>query len=248
MSLITISNNTILLQVKKYWFENVIFILLLFYTLFYFTPSSYGKALETMGIPNDGLFFGTPQAVRSDEWVVWTPYLQALVNNNFHRFNAYSIYHEDFRNFNALPIYDWALIFKPQFWSFLIAEPARAFFFPSRLFNCHFHYWLETIHSKNIKPLSLCLIWCCYWFFIIIIFFRIYPDYLDHHGANYRILPLANVSAVHLEAKFDQLLCTFNLCNYCLVSFTHLPPFSCLLRLSRHSAFRRLSNQLFLEY
>ncbi|MEQ1637408.1 MAG: hypothetical protein ABL903_12005 [Methylococcales bacterium] len=152
MSLITISNNTVLLHVKKYWFENVIFILLLFYTLFYFTPSSYGKALETMGIPNVGLIFGAPQAVRSDEWVVWTPYLQALVNNNFQRFNAYSIYHEDFRNFNALPIYDWALTFKPQFWSFLIAEPARAFSFHHGFLIATFIIGWKQFIAKILSP------------------------------------------------------------------------------------------------
>lgn len=112
---------------RKYSFEIILLIMLLLYTWLYLTPSSYGKALEILGIPNDGLIYGNPQAVRSDEWSVWTAYLQALVNNDFQRFNANSIYHEDFRNFNALPIHDWALIFKPQFWSFLLFEPARAF-------------------------------------------------------------------------------------------------------------------------
>ncbi|NOT84760.1 MAG: hypothetical protein HOP02_08290 [Methylococcaceae bacterium] len=152
MNLTITLSNTILFYVKKYWFENVIFILLLFYTLFYFTPSSYGKALEMLGIPNTGLIFGTPQAARSDEWAVWTPYLQALVNNHFQRFNAYSIYHEDFRNFNALPIYDWALFFKPQFWSFLIAEPARAFSFHHGFLIAAFIIGWKQLIEKIMLP------------------------------------------------------------------------------------------------
>ncbi|MCF7970601.1 MAG: hypothetical protein K9L22_05485 [Methylococcaceae bacterium] len=114
---------------NKYSFESAIFIGLSFYTFFYFTPSSYGYALSLLGMPGEGLIFGTPQPVRSDEWAVWTPYLQSLVNNNFSRYNFLSIYHEDFRNFNALPIFDWAMVFKPQFWSFFIMSPARAFSF-----------------------------------------------------------------------------------------------------------------------
>ena len=102
---------------------------LLIYTGFYCTPSSYGYVLSKLGMHEEGLYFGNPKRVRSDEWAVWTPYMQSLVTNGFERFNKYSIYHEDFRNFNALPIYDWALVFKPQLWSFLVLEPARAFSF-----------------------------------------------------------------------------------------------------------------------
>ncbi|MEE9338682.1 MAG: hypothetical protein V3U87_11435 [Methylococcaceae bacterium] len=115
--------------IKKYPFEFFIAISLLIYTGFYCTPSSYGHVLSLLGMDEEGLYFGYPKRVRSDEWAVWTPYMQGLVANDFERFNKHSIYHEDFRNFNALPIYDWALIFKPQLWSFLVLEPARAFSF-----------------------------------------------------------------------------------------------------------------------
>jgi len=116
-------------MINKYSFESAVFIGLFFYTFFYFTPSSYGYALSLLGLPGEGLIFGTPKPIRSDEWAVWTPYLQSLINNNFSRYNFLSIYHEDFRNFNALPIFDWAMVFKPQFWSFYIMSPARAFSF-----------------------------------------------------------------------------------------------------------------------
>jgi hypothetical protein len=144
--------NSFWLYPKKYWFESVILILWFFYTYFYFTPSSYGIALNILGIPNDGLILAQPQAIRSDEWAVWTPYLQALVNNHFQRFNEYSIYHEDFRNFNALPVYDWALFFKPQFWLFLIAEPARAFSFYHGFLIAAFVIGWKRLLEKVLKP------------------------------------------------------------------------------------------------
>lgn len=152
MNLSNASTQPRFLQLKHYWFECLILLLLALYTGFYCTPSSYGMALNMLGIPNDGLILGTPKAVRSDEWSVWTPYLQALVNNHFQRFNAYSIYHEDFRNFNALPIYDWALLFKPQFWSFLIAEPARAFSFHHGFLIATFLIGWKQLIAKIIQP------------------------------------------------------------------------------------------------
>jgi hypothetical protein len=152
MSLATTASNAVSVCVKKYGFESSIFVLLVLYTLFYCTPSSYGVALKSLGIPNNGLIYGTPKPIRSDEWAVWTPYLQSLVNNHFQRFNALSIYHEDFRNFNALPIYDWALFFKPQFWSFLIAEPARAFSFHHGFLIATFIIGWKQLLEKILQP------------------------------------------------------------------------------------------------
>ena len=77
------------------------------------TPSSYGALLDTLGASGEGLVVGEPREIRSDEWAVWTPYIQATVNNDFQRINETSIYREDLRNFNGLPLLDWALFFKP---------------------------------------------------------------------------------------------------------------------------------------
>lgn len=91
------------------------------------TPSSYGLVLSMFGMNGEGLLWGKPRAIRSDEWAVWTPYFQSVVNNDFSRFNQLSLYNEDFRGFSALPIYDWALFFKPLLWPFLIFSDAYAF-------------------------------------------------------------------------------------------------------------------------
>jgi len=116
-----------LMYFAKYRFELFLFVCLVGYGLLYLTPSSYGLALNLFGMPGEGLLWGKPRGIRSDEWTVWTPYMQSLVNNGFGRFNELSMYREDFRGFNALPIHDWALFFKPQMWPFLVFEPARAF-------------------------------------------------------------------------------------------------------------------------
>jgi putative flippase GtrA len=97
------------------------------YTVFCLSPSSYGLALQEVYGGNLGLLIGSPKALRSDEWAVWTPYIQIAVNNGFSRINETSPYLEDLRNFNALPLLDWALIFKPQLLGFFVLDPAWAY-------------------------------------------------------------------------------------------------------------------------
>jgi putative flippase GtrA len=97
------------------------------YTVFCLSPSSYGNAFQEMLGRKLGLLLGSPKGLRSDEWAIWTPYIQIAVNNGFSRINETSPYLEDLRNFNALPLLDWALVFKPQFLGFFILDPAWAF-------------------------------------------------------------------------------------------------------------------------
>ncbi|EOW9268813.1 TPA: hypothetical protein PX805_003272 [Vibrio cholerae] len=108
-------------------FDFFCLLLLIPITLFALTPSSYGAALSLFGFEGEGLLLGKPREIRSDEWAVWTPYIQMAVLNGFDRFNELSTYHHDLRGFNAVPLADWALIFKPLMWPFWIFEPARAF-------------------------------------------------------------------------------------------------------------------------
>ena len=58
------------------------------YTALALTPSSYGKALELLGLdPHQGLILGTARAIRSDEWMGMTPYFQIAVANQFGSIN-----------------------------------------------------------------------------------------------------------------------------------------------------------------
>ena len=114
-------------MLQRHLFESAVLFLFLIYSVLYLTPSSYGLVLDLFGYGGEGLLWGTPRPVRSDEWVVWTPYLQSVINNDFSAFNQYSMYQEKFRAFVALPVADWGIIFKPYFWPFFMAGPARAF-------------------------------------------------------------------------------------------------------------------------
>ncbi len=92
------------------------------------TPSSYGVVLRQLGAEDVGLIWGTPQPIRSDEYAVWTPLIQVAVHNEGARHNRTSPYGEDLRNFNALPLKDFALPLKPAMWGFFSPlDPARAF-------------------------------------------------------------------------------------------------------------------------
>jgi hypothetical protein len=108
-------------------FIGIVLIFAALYAALQFTPSSYAIVLHAIGISDDGLVFGLAKPVRSDEWAIWTPYVQIAVNNGFARVDTLSPYGEDLRNFNALPLADWGLVFKPQLWAFFLLSPAAAF-------------------------------------------------------------------------------------------------------------------------
>lgn len=99
----------------------------LVYTAFNWTPSSYGRVLAGILAPEAGPVLGLPQFIRSDEWAILTPQVQAAVRNDFKRVNETSSYREDLRNYFMPPLRDWGLLFRPQAWLFFITSPATAF-------------------------------------------------------------------------------------------------------------------------
>lgn len=112
---------------KRYLFPTVLIAFGIIYVGNTWSPSSYGCALNILGSPREGLILGSPRAIRSDEWAVFTPMVQALVNNDFGRINKTSFYNEDMRNMFALPIADWGMLFKPTLAAFFILDPAHAY-------------------------------------------------------------------------------------------------------------------------
>jgi hypothetical protein len=111
----------------RYGFPAAVLICAALYAALQLTPSSYTLVLHLIGVSDTGLVFGMPQEGRSDEWAIWTPYFQIAVQNGFARIEHISPYEADLRNFNCLPLWDWALIFKPQMWAFFVMPPAPAF-------------------------------------------------------------------------------------------------------------------------
>ena len=61
------------LELDKFdWF---CLLLLVPITVLAITPSSYGIVLSMFGHGGEGLLWGSPRPIRSDEWSVWTPYM-----------------------------------------------------------------------------------------------------------------------------------------------------------------------------
>jgi hypothetical protein len=108
------------------------------YTAFRMTPSSWGMVLKAIGARGAGPMLGVSRDVRSDEWAILTPQVQAAVRNRFQRFNKTSFYDEDLRNLFMPPLKDWGLIFRPQSWLFFITPPAIAFSAYWAYFMCLF--------------------------------------------------------------------------------------------------------------
>jgi hypothetical protein len=93
------------------------------------SPSSYAIVLQQFGVVETGVVAGLPRVERGDEFAWQTPLLQMTVRSGFQRFDRTPPYFEDLRSLYGMPIRDWALVFKPQFWLFFVAPPAVAFSF-----------------------------------------------------------------------------------------------------------------------
>lgn len=121
-----------------FWFLSVVALCGIIYASCGWTPSSYGLAFQFLGAQGAGPVAGSSQSIRSDEWAIETPYFQAAVRNRFRRYNETSFYDEDLRNYYALPLADWSLIFKPQLWAFFVLPPAPAFSIYFAILMCGF--------------------------------------------------------------------------------------------------------------
>lgn len=118
-----------LLPGQKRVLAGIVALLCILYVAFALTPSSYSLAYEYLGLAPQNPVLGSARMIRSDEWIVFTPYIQIAVNNDFGQFNAHSPYHESLRTFQALPLLDWGLLFKPYHWAFFVLPAANAYSF-----------------------------------------------------------------------------------------------------------------------
>lgn len=107
------------------------------YVALAWSPSSYGAAFDDFGVERAGLVAGVPRPIRGDEFRRWTPFMQIAANNGFERINETSVYREDLRNVEGLPLADWGIAFKPSFWPFFVFDPAHAFSF-------HHAFWIAA--------------------------------------------------------------------------------------------------------
>jgi hypothetical protein len=119
--------NVIKAKAARHPFIAIVLAICAAYALIGLTPSSYSRVLDAIGVKDNGLLLGTPHQFRFDEYSIVTPLIQIAVNNGFKRINATSPYREDMRSFLSVPLLDWALPFKPQFWAFFILPAAAAY-------------------------------------------------------------------------------------------------------------------------
>ncbi|MBH1508397.1 hypothetical protein I5U60_12315 [Stenotrophomonas maltophilia] len=137
----------------------IVALLCVLYVGFALTPSSYSLAYEYLGLAPQHPLLGSARYVRTDEWMVFTPYIQIAVNNDFGPVNAHSAYHESLRTFQALPLLDWGLLFKPYHWAFFVLPAANAysffFMFMAMAFLCG---WAVFLRQLRVPPLAAVLL------------------------------------------------------------------------------------------
>ncbi|MHC1662609.1 DUF7657 domain-containing protein [Stenotrophomonas maltophilia] len=137
----------------------IVAVLCLLYVAFALTPSSYAMASQYLGLAPIEPLLGKARGIRMDEWMVYTPYVQIAVANDFGATNAFSPYHETLRSFQALPLLDWGLLFKPYHWAFFILPPANAysffFMFMAMAFLCG---WALFLRQLRVPPLAAVLV------------------------------------------------------------------------------------------
>ncbi|WMJ67861.1 hypothetical protein [Stenotrophomonas sp. 24(2023)] len=137
----------------------IIAVLCVLYVGFALTPSSYALAFDYLGLPAQEPLLGSARLIRSDEWMVYTPYVQIAVANDFGQVNAHSPYHEVLRTFQALPLRDWGLLFKPYHWAFMLLPAANAYsFFFLFMALAFVAGWALFLRQLRLPPLAAVLL------------------------------------------------------------------------------------------
>ena len=74
------------------------------------------------------LLLGTPKNIRSDEWCIYTPFILSQETKGFPAVNE-SLGAGKTPLILNLPVYHYTLLFRPQYWGFLVFQKERAFSF-----------------------------------------------------------------------------------------------------------------------
>lgn len=125
-------------------FVLVVLALCAFYAGNRLSPSSYGQVLRDLKTPVDGVVFGEPRPIRSDEFAIWTPLVQIAVDQNFENRPVEKLTDQSLRTLMPLPVRDWGLLFKPTFWPFFVAPPDLAY---SAFFALNFALFLIGFYA-----------------------------------------------------------------------------------------------------
>ncbi len=66
------------------------------------------------------MLFGSPRSIRSDEWIVHTPFVISQVENGFPRFGDVGVGSHDMSILSDTPVLDWTSAFHPNLWGYFI--------------------------------------------------------------------------------------------------------------------------------
>lgn len=114
---------------------------------------------------SSGVIYGTAKAIRSDEWLVKTPWIFSQINSDpsFSIINN-SIGASSSPLFLTLPVSHWSSILRPQNWGFFLFEPELAFswlwLFHGPVFVLGLYFLFRLFSSSVLVALSGAL-----WFF-----------------------------------------------------------------------------------
>ena len=98
-------------------FESSAIVIFLVYVFLRFTPSSYSLALQLLGAEDDGLLYGNPRPIKSDEWTTGTPEIIARILHP----DVATFYHYLPNLLNdPLPHNSFRVIFQPLSWGFFV--------------------------------------------------------------------------------------------------------------------------------
>lgn len=113
-------------------FPFLLVVIVLFFTISRVSGSSIGEYNEYLQGPNykdPGLLFGQARSIRSDEWLVETPFTLSQRNNNFEVFNNRIGLGQDMTLIGDAPTKHWSVLFQPQNWAYLVLPLENAFAF-----------------------------------------------------------------------------------------------------------------------
>jgi len=198
----------------------VIVVCCIIYLAYAITPSSYAIGMQMLGQPVKGLMAGTPRAIRSDEWMVFTPYVQLSVNSHFTDHDLISPYHEALRAFYALPVSDWAAVFKPYYAGFIFLPSANAFsffyLFNSLSFIIGWAWLVRLLLRTNWKIAT--------GFSLILFFSQFVQVWWSSNSGTFALAPWAAIAWITLDRRWLRIaLAGYALTVWLLADF--YPPF-----------------------
>lgn len=110
-------------------FPIILTLILIFLTLFKISGTSIGTYETTVNGKSSNVIYGTPRAVRSDEWLVNTQLIIAQEREDYPRVNNNLGNGKDMSLIVDVPYKDWSVLFKPQNLAFFILPLEYAFAF-----------------------------------------------------------------------------------------------------------------------